>query len=74
MLDDTVAIWAIWIGILPADRIDWTGCDRVIDIVILIAWEWLDTGESIIIKYEYIPRDRSAGSTTDTGRVHMGLS
>jgi hypothetical protein len=43
MLNDTVFVIAISIDLLPADRIDGTSSDRVVNIAILIVGYWLDT-------------------------------
>jgi hypothetical protein len=74
MLYNTVGICSSSICCLPADRIDRTGSDRVIDIFSLVVPEWLDTRESLIIEREYITRDRRTRTTTDTGRVDMRFS
>ena len=36
MFYDTIFVCAIGIGLLPADRIDWTSGYRVIDITVLV--------------------------------------
>jgi hypothetical protein len=74
MLYDTREILMVIIGSLPADRVHWTGRDRVIDVIPFIVLEYLHSRESIIIEFEYSSRYSGTCTTADTGWVHMWFS
>lgn len=74
MLYNTIQIITILIGRLPGDSIDWTGSNRIINIMPLIRIARFHAGESLIIEIKNRRRNRNTGTTSDTSRIHVRLA
>jgi hypothetical protein len=65
VLYNSPEIIAFTVGVLPADGVDGTCHDRVVDIVSFVAGKMIHTGESIIVEKEHVSRDGATRTASD---------